>query len=255
MTPLEAAADPDLWRQVFESRPMPPKAAIKRFERTELSPNVTLYSSKMGARTLIVGFCGKKLRLLMPLPMMLQFTDDSQCDVLILSDPLRLHFDRGIGDFADTMPGLARRIDRIASQGHYAAVITYGTSMGGFPALRMGGLLGADRAISVGGRPPDHIRRLTAGSPTINAFDLICNCRMPFATPCYVLFSAGKEQDVRAASALAAIMPDSRLGGVPCEGHNFPIRIFSKGNLGEYFSRLFDLRSELDLDRISQLTQ
>lgn len=255
MTPLEAAADPEVWRQVFKSRRIPPKAGIKRFERTELGPNVSFYSSKMGARTLVVGFCGRKLRLLMPLPMMLQFTDDSQCDVLILSDPLRLHFDRGIGDFADTMPGLARRIDSIASQGSYSAVITYGTSMGGFPALRMGGLLGAERAISVGGRPPDHIRRLTDGGATINAFDLICNCRVPFRTPCYLLFSAGKEQDVEAASALAAIMPGSRLGGIACEGHNFPIKIFSNGNLEEYFSRIFDLSSEPDLDRISRLTQ
>jgi hypothetical protein len=255
MTPLEAASDPAIWHQLFKRRSVPPKSAIKRFRRTELVPNATFYSAGTGASTLVVGFCGKRLRLLMSLPMMLQHTDDRRYDVLILSDPQRLHFDRGIEGFADSMPTLARRIEAIAGQYGHTSLVTYGTSMGGFPALRMGLLLGADRAISAGGRFPYHVKRLLDGSGAIGAFDLICQCRMPAATPCYALFSNGKEPDVQAATALAAIMPESRLGGIPGESHNFPIKIFSKGNLEEYFGQIFGLDREPDLKRLATLTE
>lgn len=113
ITPLEAAADPAVWREIFKSRRGPHLSSIKRYVRTDLAPNASLFSAQAGAKTLIVGFCGAKLRLLMPIAMMLQSLDDNRYDALILADPLRLHFDRGVEGFADSMPALARRIETI----------------------------------------------------------------------------------------------------------------------------------------------
>lgn len=255
MTPLEAAADdPAVWRQLFKTRAMPPRSAIKQFRRRELAANATLYTAGKGAKALVVGLCGKRLRLMMPLPMMLQHTDDRLYDVLILSDPQRLHFDRGISNFATSLVGLARRIESIATEHGHTSIVTYGTSMGGFPSLRIGGLLGAERAISAGGRFPYHVKRLIEGDHTISAFDLLCNCRAPLlTTPGYVLFSEDKPPDLESASALAQIMPQTRLCGFACDSHNFPIRIYSKGNLAEYFDEIFGLDREPDLQRLATL--
>jgi hypothetical protein len=254
MTPLEAAADPAVWRQLFKKRSVPPRTAIKKFTRRDLAANATFYSAGTGAKTLVVGLCGKRLRLLMPLPMMLQHTNDLLYDVLILSDPHRLHFDRGIGNFATSLTGLARRIESIATEHGHTSIVTYGTSMGGFPSLRIGGLLGAERSISAGGRFPYHVKRLIEGDQTINAFDLICNCRAPLlTTPGYVLFSEHKRQDLESATMLAQIVPQSRLCGFACDSHNFPIRIYSKGNLAEYFDEIFDLDREPDLERLAAM--
>lgn len=253
MTPLEAAANPQVWREMFRTQRLPPKRKIKRFKRSTLHANVALYSADAGAKTLIVGFCGKRMRLMMPIATMLQFLDDRQYDVLVLSDPLKLYFDAGIGGYAGSLPELAKRISAIARQRGYSSLITYGTSMGGFPALRMGGLLGADRAISAGGGPVWHVSRLARKEPTIKAFDLICDCRMPLGTPCYALFSDGNPDDVAAAAKLAVVMPQSRLASLASASHNFSYTIFRKGRLEEYHQEIFGLGRDPDLERLAAL--
>ncbi len=253
VTPLEAAAQRAVWHEIFKSTKVPRASAIKRYVRTDIAPNVAHFSAHAGARTLVVGFCGKKLRLLMPVAMMLQSLDDRRFDALVLADPQRLHFDQGIPGFAQSLPDIARRIAAIVEENGYDSVITYGTSMGGFPALRMGSLIGAARAVSCGGRPVNHMERLGRGTRPVGAFDLICDCRMPLRAPSYVLFSRDRRPDARAAGMISKIAPEVHLGPVPHDGHNFPFRIFQNGNLDEYFSRIFDLDREPDLARIAAL--
>jgi hypothetical protein len=89
--------------------------------------------------------------------------------------------------------------------------------------------------------------------PTINAFDLICDCRVPFRTPCYALFSDGNSDDVAAAAKLAVVMPQSRLTSLPSASHNFPYKIFRKGRLEEYHREIFGLGRDPDLKRLAAL--
>ncbi|HEY6630101.1 MAG TPA: hypothetical protein VIZ90_01485 [Rhizobiaceae bacterium] len=253
MTPLEASASPRVWRKLFGTRRIPPGSEIRRFKRTGIHPDVKLYSADAGARTLIIGFCGRRLRLMMPIALTLQHLDDRQYDVLTLGDRRHLHFDAGIEGFAGSLPELARRISEIIDPRGYSSVISYGISAGGFPALRLASLLNVDRAISVGGRPAWHIDRLLEQKSTINAFDLICHCRATPTARLYSLFSAPVEEDAEAAAKLAAVMPGIRLAGIPCPKHNFPYEMFKKGVLSEYHDELFGQAREPDLARLATL--
>lgn len=253
MTPLEAAAKPKVWRELFRTDRVPAENEIRRFKRTEIHPDVKLYSADAGARTLIVGFCGRRLRLMMPIALTLQHLDDSQYDVLTLADRRDLHFDAGIEGFARSLPELAKRISAVIEPRGYSSVICYGTSAGGFPALRLGRLLNVDRAISAGGRPVWHINRLIEQKSAVKAFDLICHCRAPSETQCYSLFSTGVQEDGEAAAKLAAVLPETLVTGIPCRKHNFAFEMFKKGMLAEYHHELFGQAREPDLVRLPAL--
>lgn len=256
MTPLEAAADPRIWREMFGTDRVPPEREVRRFRRIEiLDPDVRLYSAGAGASTLIVGFCGKRSRLMMPIAITLQHLDDRRYDLLTMCDRRNLHFDAGVAGFAESLPELARRLSAIIEKRGYSSVITYGTSMGGLPALRLGRLLEADRAVSAGGRFVWHISRLVELKPTIGAFDLICDCRAPSRTRCYALFSDGSEEDVEGAAKVAAIMPQIELAAFSCARHNFAFELFRKGMLAQYHGEVFGLEHEPDLERLAAISR
>jgi len=253
MTPLEAAARPRVWRDLFVTDRIPADSEIRRFRRTEIHPDVKLYSADAGARTLIVGFGGRRLRLMMPIAVTLQHLDDRRYDVLTLGDRRHLHFDSGIEGFAGSLPELAKRISAIIEPRGYSSVIAYGVSGGGFAALRVGSLLNVDRAISAGGLPVWHINRLIGKKSTINAFDLFCHCRPRTGTRFYTLFSAGVPEDVEGAAKLAAVLPEALSAGIHCGKHNFPFVIFKKGRLAQYHDELFGQAREPDLARLPAL--
>lgn len=256
MTPLEAAANPKIWRELFRTDQVPPKREVKRFRRTEVHhSDVRLYSAGAGASTLIVGFCGRRARLMMPIAITLQHLDDCRYDLLTVYDRRHLHYDAGVEGFAESLPELARRLSAIIEKRGYSSVITYGTSMGGLPALRLGRLLEADRAVSAGGRFVWHISRLVELKPTIGAFDLICDCRAPSRTRCYALFSHGSEEDAEGAARVAAIMPQSGLAAFSCAKHNFAFELFRKGVLAQYHGEVFGLEREPDLERLAAISR
>lgn len=254
LTPLEAAQDSALWRAIFKTD-IPPAETVKRYKRIGLAPSANLYTAETGASALIVGFSGKKHRLMMPAAIMLQNTDDQRYDMLILSDPRKLHYDRGIEGFGDSLSAMARRIRSLANERGYRSLITYGTSMGGFPALRMGALLRADRAISCGGSPPFHPTRLLDDQGTISAFDVICDCHKPAETPFFVLYGDGFAEDVHAAVMISTITPRVRRVPIRCDGHNFAIRIHLKGRLSDYCRQIFDLDNEPDAGRLAMMAK
>ena len=107
------------------------------------------------------GFLRPRCRLFLPLATFLQALDHRHYDVLIVSDRAASSFrpwHRRLRQFASrprpASVGFRRPAETIDS------VITYGTSMGGMPALRMGQLMEADRAIAAGGRFAWNVGRL-----------------------------------------------------------------------------------------------
>lgn len=230
-------------------------SAPSPFKRTEIAGGVNLYSAERGAQNLVVGFGGSLGRLNMAVFMILEALDSARYDLLLLADLKKLHFDNGIENYADSMPGLMSKVGKLARQRGYGSIITYGTSMGGFPALRGGDMLGAGRAISIGGRFVWHPARIRRRGESIGAFDPICSCRVPFRVPCYLLFTGGKKLDVDHAAMLADIMPEVHRIVLPGNDHNFPEQIRSKGKLGSFFAQLFDLGKEPDEARLGALLE
>ncbi len=216
---------------------------------------MNLYSADQGARTLLVGFCGWKARLSMPVSLILEALDSTEVDLLLLADLRQRHFDGGIEGYARSLPELMDKIGTLALRRGYGASITYGCSMGGIPALRGGGLLGAAKAISVGGRFAWHPSRIESGDEYVNAFDLLCHCRAPMAVPSYLLYSEANPQDVEGAAMFAAISPASGRIAFPGRKHNFPYHIKLNGKLASYFSQLLDLEREPDPAQLRALLE
>jgi len=230
-------------------------ASQARYERTEIARGVNLYSARAGANTLVVAFGGAKGRLNMPLFMILEAMDDSRYDVLLLADLNKLHFERGIANYASSMPELVDKIGKFAERQGYGAIITYGTSMGGFPALRAGDLIGAGRSISIGGRFLFHPARLRKKQHSNVAFDLLCACRQPFRSQFYLLYAEGQHVDREHAAILRALAPQSHLIAFPGDDHNFPYQMRGKGKLDVFLNEMLDVAKQPDDQKLIALMQ
>lgn len=127
---------------------------IRPFVRHKLSDNVFYYNSGNINKNLLICFCGKANRLMMPIPVFLQYINNEIYDVLILMDPSGLCFHSGVPGFGDTLEESIRRLSSLVSSRNYQQVTTFGTSGGGCASLYVGTYLNAKKAISVGGRHP-----------------------------------------------------------------------------------------------------
>src|SRR5690606_19434935 len=118
------------------------------FSRKRISRSACFYTANRGARTLLVALCGNRRRPGVPTSFFLQMLNEDLYDVLLLSDDGRLHYDKGVKGFSRSLLDTARQIRTLADHRGHEKIITFGTSMGGPPALRIGLLLQAERAIS-----------------------------------------------------------------------------------------------------------
>lgn len=228
-------------------------AQAPQYARTEIAPYVNVYSADTGAKNLIVGFGSLSGRLNMPVHSILEALDSGAHDLLLLADPAKSHFDKGVAGYAGSLSALMTKVGDFARRRGYSSIIAYGTSMGGFPALRGGEMLGADRSISIGGRFPWHPLRLAERKREINAFDALCDCRRPFRSRIYLLYAQGQPKDDQHAAMLQAVEPGCRAIPIPVDDHNFPNLIRHNGKLSLFLAELFDLSREPAADRLAAL--
>lgn len=231
----EACKRSDIMMLMRRAKPQP-------FIRQDIASDIALFTGPAGnQRDLIVAFCGRSQRLMTCWSLFLQFIPADRFDVLILADRSNAHFFNGIKGYADSFYELMSKLnDQIVHQ-RYRRVFAYGTSTGGFPALRGGIVLRAFRAVSVGGQPVWHIHRLIdrAECP-IPAFDILCACSPP--SPCQLVctFAAGSVSDIVAAARLARSV---KITPTPVRGfiaHNFVHQMFNMGRLEAFYGRVFD---------------
>lgn len=246
MAPPELYRDKSLWRRVCGLRPYVLPWQVRPYRREILLPGVNLYTAGLSARTLIVGLCGRDQRLFLPVGIILQNLDHRRFDLVTLWDRRELHFDHGIEGYARSLPELAARLSDFAASRGYGGIVTYGASMGAIPAMRIGELMKADRAVAAGGRFAWHIGRLLRNQASIQPFDPLCHCREPGPTEHYVIFSEDNAEDVQNAERLAAMRPDCRLIPMPHREHNFPYAVQKCRRLDEYQREIFDLRRRPD---------
>ncbi len=88
----------------------------------------------------------------MPNAVLLQHTDSVRYDLLIIAEPLNEKYRNGVPHLGTNVTEM---IEWIAKQGfikNYSRIRTLGCSAGGYPAIIAGYYLGAEMAVSVGGR-------------------------------------------------------------------------------------------------------
>lgn len=217
----------------------------QRFSVKALAPNVHFYRDPSVARErkrLIVSFCGAGNRLMMATSCVLQYLPSDLCDVVVLRDTTRQHYFKGIPAYANNLPDLIRRIADDTGAEAYERRYCYGTCMGGFPALRGGIMMKADRAISVSGSFPWHPRRLTdEPDNALPAFDPICDCAARTETDLYCAYAAAHIKDQEAATRLSRVRPVNLIALPDLSEHNIIKEQAKKGLLGAFFNDMFEL--------------
>ena len=225
------------------------RGPVEEFKRSVLGDYVNLYGDprvSSNDKRLIIGFCGLAHQLMLPIPCMLQYLAPAKCDVLVLRDPDREHYYRGISGYASSFLELLRRISRDVPLGAYRRVYCYGTSVGGSAAMRAGLLLEIDRAIAIGASFPWHVSRLQdAGAWTFPAFDPICNCWRNTDTVLLSAYGGANQKDREEGEKLAAVLPVRSIVFPDVDTHNLILALADSGRLDVFFDRIFQVQKDL----------
>ena len=224
--------------------------------REEWGEDAHYFTAASDARNLLVVFTALRGNIGVSISTFLQCLRDDAYDVVLLRDRGDLHYTRGISGLGDAL-GIARRIEELAGTKRYQRVVTFGSSLGGLPALRFGRLLKASRAISVGGRTAWHPARLARGERPVDAFDLLCPCAPQSPTELVLVYSVGDEEDTLAFELVRKNFPECIGIPIDAEKHNL-LGHFHKAHLLPLFlACLIDYWDAVDirLDLLARLAQ
>lgn len=158
-----------LQREVTATR----DAAAWRRER--LSEAAFLYTAhgRPEDKSLIVGFGGNYLRLMVATYSILTSLDPRRHDLLLLADDRRTLFLQGVAGIAGTLDDLCDGIADLATARRYQRVVALGTSAGGPAAIYAAIRGGWAKAVAVGpgspARHPDMARALNSVAPLHDA--------------------------------------------------------------------------------------
>jgi hypothetical protein len=113
-----------------------------------------------GKKTLLVCFAtigGRQMW--MPNSVLLQYTDASEYDLLVISDPWATGFRSGVPLLGKSVNEVVEWIAALVWIGDYRSVRTLGCSAGAYPAMLTARRLDAELAVSISGRFPENQRR------------------------------------------------------------------------------------------------
>jgi len=131
------------------------KAEPEPFVSKRVAPAVTLFAGP-GApadKRLVVCFAIRGGRsLMMPNAVLMQHTDAARYDLLVVAEPLSGRYDLGVPLLGNNVTEVIEWLGRQELVRSYRAVRTLGSSAGAYPALIGGYMLGAEVAVSAGGR-------------------------------------------------------------------------------------------------------
>ena len=226
------------------------------YRREAWSEDATYYTSGNGAGRLIVAFTHPGGRLGIPISSFLQMLRDDVYDVILLRDSSQLQYSRGIqglGTFLEAM----KRIEDFAAAKGYQQIIAFGSSLGGYPALRGGRLLKARRAISVGGLYAWHPGRLMRNERSVQAFDLLCACASPSPTELVAVYAYRHDQDKSAFDLLLRTFPECSGVPIDTDRHNIAGYFYKARLLPLFLACLFDYWDEAEIrtDLLARLEQ
>ena len=209
---------------------------LEQFQPVEMGDGATLYrgAAATQGRGLLVALTGRMQRLSLPTPIFLQRVPAAEWDVLMLRDPLTMHFRLGSPGFADSLPGLAQRVKDMARS--YRRTLLFGNSMGGLPAVQIALMAGDLRAVSVGAQPQSDIMRLFRVATCPPAYDPVCACLSPRRRDLMFYHAEGHADDSTLAGVLAC-----KTGGVavPVPGtsrHSTISELWQDGRLGAFIA-------------------
>lgn len=205
-----------------------------RWARQPVGPHAHWYTTGPGNKSLIVGFPGRALRLMMPLYRFLMNIDAQQFDVLLLQTADRGYYESGIPGYGNDLASLADWLDSWSTQQGYRQRISFGTSAGGLPALYVGIAKNWQRAVAVGAD-------LLSLHPLSKAALLKARAATPEACTTKVIqvYGQSNERDRFAAKEFMEIFPYTLcLAVAQTDWHNSLEVLFRRGKLKQSLNSL-----------------
>lgn len=179
-----------------------------QWRREPLADNADLFRSDSRAapaKTLVVGFSSRAMRLTAPTYAILCALDPHAVDLLLLRDPTRQHYLSGVPGIGATIEAAARWADAFAASKGYARVVALGTSSGGIPAICAALLSGWPRVLAAGADQPSrhlHLQQLLVACAPLSA-----GARSDIV----LAYSALRQRDALGAKEINALLPSARL--------------------------------------------
>lgn len=125
------------------------------FVLTRVRPTLRYYtgSGHRSDKTLVICFAERGQHILsMPHAVLLQHTDASRFDLLIVSETLNVNYNSGVPFLGKSISQVSRSLGELEFIGDYHSIRTFGSSAGAYPALVTGYLLNAQVSVGVNGR-------------------------------------------------------------------------------------------------------
>lgn len=191
-------------------------------------------------KTLVICFAGSGARqLMMPNAVLMQHTEASSYDLLVISEPLRDGYRRGVPSLGKNVTEVLEWLADSEPVNAYQRIRTLGCSAGGHAAVLAGHRLGAELAVCVGGR--FHSRRYPHTLVDMERLYMTWRAaREGVRSRILLCYATDKRRD-RIYARLVAGLIDSRLLAVELTegkcGHYILRSLVERGTLAPYLAR------------------
>ena len=223
------------WRNALKKQ-LGSSPAADRWQRRQVFPNILVYGSADGERrskTLIVGFSGNYMRLMVPTYRVLCNLDPEKTDLLVLSDPKRAGFMHGLEGLGSGVEAIEDWLEDYLSENHYRSVVALGTSGGGIAAIHSAVALSMKRVMAVGAATPSRHADMAA------ILREIAPRHQPDVTQIVLAYSEGNARDSDAATQIKGILPEAALRpDKRFDNHNLIDKLFHAGELDQFLTEL-----------------
>jgi acyl-CoA synthetase (AMP-forming)/AMP-acid ligase II/acyl carrier protein len=198
--------------------------------------SVILYGNSLvesARKTLVVGFAGNALRLMQPTYRFLKCCDSNLHDVLLLRDPSRKRFSKGLDGIGTDILSVGSYVEGFARDHGYARVVAIGMSGGG-PAALCCALAFQWEKVSL--FSPTDMSRKGIYSGFRDLFIQLVSSGEPGKTRVLVAFS-NNEVDSKAANFILSWLPSARSWTNPAyRNHNIVAELHGDGKLEEFLA-------------------
>lgn len=218
---------------------------VRAYQRTSISTNVNLYHTESSLeKSLLICFCGIANRLMMPIPVFLQFIPENQFDVIVIRDPSEYAYVTGVPEFSANLLETASLLKQSINLSRYKDLRCLGTSGGGSAALYFGILMQAVIAISVGGKHRTLSDKVTNEERPISGLEFdqhiedIAHDKMK--TQLFAVYGEGSDRDKVGAYSLKKHLGHCQLVAVKdIKEHNVMNILLQRDQLSSFLKSFF----------------
>lgn len=201
------------------------------FDSIPLHPNFTFYqgAAESRGRRLLFAFCGNAGRLMLPLPVFLQFLSPEMWDVLLVRKRPGDSYLTGFAGANGGPPSIVAIAKELLAFEKYMSVTCFGTSGGGYAAITAALLIKAECGIAIGAALP-----LEGSKDYLVPPDIVSETR----TRLKFVHGADCQLDAASAGAIARRYAGEVISVPGVAEHDVLGTLIKRGEVGPLLSRL-----------------